>query len=257
LTLISHCLKKLPMIDLRKPWPPGLNRETWPLFLLGFVVSLLLISQLDIWASRGAIGWPDQWRWPFFAVTEYGVSDWVLIPTLAVFVLAVFAGHFLRGLPRLASYEISMLAGYIFVAVGLPGLVANLIKRLVGRGRPAVFDQFGAFDFHSILNDWTFQSFPSGHATTSIGIAFAVGFLVPRLFGWLLLVGIIVAVSRVPVGMHYPSDVFGGACVGLVGAYAVRYFFAQRGWMFKLRGNCCIVPRRLCALRRLYRRARA
>jgi undecaprenyl-diphosphatase len=245
------------MIDLSKPWPPGLNRDTWLLFLLGFVVAVLLVSQVDIWASRGAIGWPDAWRAPFFAITDYGVSDWVLIPSLAIFVIAVFAGHFLRGLPRLASYEVSMLAGYIFVGVGLPGLVTNLIKRVIGRGRPDMFDQFGAFSFHNVVNDWTFQSFPSGHATTAIGIAFTIGFLMPRLFIWLLAVGIFVAISRVPVGMHYPSDVLGGACLGLIGAYGVRYFFAGRGWMFKFRPDGRIVPRPLSAIRRLYKRARA
>jgi undecaprenyl-diphosphatase len=245
------------MIDLTKPWPLGLNRDTWLLFLLGFVVALLLVSQIDIWASRGAIGWPDAWRAPFFAITDYGVSDWVLIPSLAIFVIAVFAGHFLRGLPRLASYEVSMLAGYIFVGVGLPGLASNLLKRVVGRGRPVEFDQFGAFSFHNIVNDWTFQSFPSGHSTTAIGIAFTIGFLAPRLFFWLLAIGILVTISRVPVGMHYPSDVFGGACLGLIGAYAVRYFFAGRGWMFKFRPDGRIVPRPLCAIRRLYQRARA
>lgn len=245
------------MMDLTKPWPPGLNRDTWLLFLLGFVVAVLLVSQIDIWASRGAIGWPDAWRTPFFAITDYGVSDWVLIPSLVIFVIAVFAGHFLRGLPRLASYEASMLAGYIFVGVGLPGLASNLLKRLVGRGRPVEFDQFGAFSFHHIVNDWTFQSFPSGHSTTAIGIAFTIGFLAPRLFFWLLAVGILVTISRVPVGMHYPSDVFGGACLGLIGAYVVRYFFAGRGWMFKFRSDGRIVPRPLSAIRRLYQRARA
>ena len=245
------------MMDLTKPWPPGLNRDTWLLFLLGFVVALLLVSQIDIWASRGAIGWPDAWRTPFFAITDYGVSDWVLIPSLAIFVIAVFAGHFLRGLQRLASYEVSMLAGYIFVGVGLPGLVSNLLKRMVGRGRPDMFDQFGAYSFHNVVNDWTFQSFPSGHATTAIGIAFIIGFLVPRLFFWLLAIGILVTISRVPVGMHYPSDVFGGACLGLIGAYVVRYFFAGRGWMFKCRPDGRIVPRPLSAIRRLYQRARA
>jgi undecaprenyl-diphosphatase len=257
LTLPRRHLRKLTMSNLTKPWPPGLNRETWPLFLLGFVVAVLLVSQADIWASRGAIGWPDVWRAPFFAITDYGVSDWVLIPSLAIFVIAVFAGHFLRGLPRLASYEVSMLAGYIFISVGLPGLVANLIKRVIGRGRPDMFDQFGAFSFHNLVNDWTFQSFPSGHATTAVGLAFTIGFVAPRLFGWLLAIGIAVAVSRVPVGMHYPSDVFGGACLGLMGAYVVRYFFAGRRWMFKFRPDGRIVPRPLSAIRRLYQRARA
>jgi membrane-associated phospholipid phosphatase len=245
------------MFDLTKPWPLGLNRETWFLYLLGFAVAVLLVSQIDILASRAAIAWPDAGRAPFFFVTDYGLSDWVLIPSLAVFILAVFAGHFLRGLKRLASYEVAMLAGYIFVGVGLPGLVSNGIKRLIGRGRPEMFDQFGAFSFHGVFNDWTFQSFPSGHATTAIALAFTLGFMAPRLFPWLLALGIVVCISRVPVGMHYPTDVFSGFCLGLIGAYAVRNGFARRRWMFKRRPDGRIVPRPLSAIRRLYQRARA
>ena len=249
--------EKAPMFDLTKPWPPGLNRETWYLYLLGSAVAVLLVSQIDIFASRAAIAWPDIARAPFFFITDYGLSDWVLIPSLAIFIVAVFAGHFLRGLKRLASYEVSMLAGYIFVGVGLPGLVSNGIKRLVGRGRPEMFDQFGAFSFHGVFNDWTFQSFPSGHSTTAIAMAFVLGFWVPRLFPWLLALGLVVCFSRVPVGMHYPSDVVGGFGLGLIGAYAVRNFFARRRWMFKLRPDGRVVPRPLSAIRRLYQRARA
>lgn len=242
------------MLDLTKRWPPGLNRETWPLYALGLAVAILLVSQLDIWASRGAIGWSDNWRAPFFFITDYGLSDWVLVPTIVIFTAAVFAGHLLRGLPRLASYEISMLAAYIFVGVGLPGLVSNLIKRLVGRGRPEMFDQFGAFSFHSILNDWRLQSFPSGHATTAIALAFIIGFLLPRLFPWLFAIGVVVGISRVAVGMHYPSDVLCGLCLGMIGAYVVRNFFASRCWMFRNRPDGSVTPRPLCAVRRLYRR---
>jgi undecaprenyl-diphosphatase len=245
------------MFDLTKPWPPGLNRETWFLYLLGFAVAVLLVSQIDIWTSRGAIAWSDDWRAPFFFITDYGLSDWVLIPTIIVFMLAVLAGHFLRGLPRLASYEVSMLSGYIFVGVGLPGLVSNLIKRVIGRGRPEMFDQFGAFSFHAMFNDWTFQSFPSGHSTTAIALAFTIGFLAPRLFAWFLAIGLVVCFSRIPVGMHYPSDVFAGFCLGLIGAYFVRNFFARRRWMFKIGPDGHIVPRPLSAIRRLYKRARA
>ncbi|HTN61558.1 MAG TPA: phosphatase PAP2 family protein [Devosia sp.] len=239
------------MLDLTKPLPFGLNRKTWILYLAGFAVAVLLVSQIDIWASRGAIGWPDSWRQPFFVITDYGLSDWVLIPAIMVFIVALLAGRVLRGLPRLASYEVSMLASYIFVGVGLPGLVSNLFKRLIGRVRPVLFDELGAFSFHPIVNDWTFQSFPSGHSTTAIAIAFTVGFVAPRLFPWLLAIGLLVCFSRIPVGMHYPSDVFAGFCLGLIGAYVVRNVFAGRGWMFKRRPDGRIVPRPLSALRRL------
>lgn len=245
------------MTDLTKPWPLGLDARRWPLFCLGVVLGIALLSQLDVWASRGAIGWPDQWRAPFFFITDYGLSDWVLFPSLAVFILAMLAALLLKRLSRLAAIEVAMLSAFVFLGVGVPGLIANLLKRLVGRSRPSEFEVSGAFSFQNIFNDWQFQSFPSGHTTTAIALAFVIGFLWPRLFPVFFVVGAVVGLSRVPVGMHYPTDVFGGLIVGMLGAYLVRNLFARRRWLFERRPNGRIVRRQLAALRRAFQRARA
>ena len=243
------------MIDLTKPWPLGLDSRRWPWFCLGIVLGITLLSQIDIWASRGAIGWPDQWRAPFFFITDYGLSDWVLIPALAVFILALPAALLLRHLARVVAIEITLLSGFIFLGVGVPGLMANLLKRLIGRSRPSEFEVSGAFSFQNIFNDWQFQSFPSGHTTTAIALAFTVGFLWPRLFPLFFVIGAVVGFSRVPVGMHYPTDVFGGLIVGMLGAYLVRYFFARRRWLFARHADGRITRRPFVAIRRAVQRA--
>jgi membrane-associated phospholipid phosphatase len=245
------------MTDLTKPWPLGLDSRRWPLFCLGVVLGLAILSQVDVWASRGATGWPDQWRAPFFFITDYGLSDWILIPSLMVFVLAVPAVLLLRRLPRLVACEVAMLSGFIFLGVAIPGLIANLLKRLIGRGRPDEFAEVGAFFFRNFSNDWQFQSFPSGHSTTAIALAFVVGFLRPRLFPLFFAIGVIVSLSRVPVGMHYPTDVFGGLVVGTLGAYLVRNVFARRRWLFVTRPDGRIVARPFVAITRAVQRARA
>ena len=244
------------MNDLTKPWPLGLDSRRWPLFCLGVVLGLALLSQLDVWASRGAIGWPDQWRAPFFFITDYGLSDWILIPSLLVLVIAVLAMLFLRRLPRLVAYEIALVSGFVFLGVAIPGLIANLLKRLFGRGRPDEFADVGAFFFRAFSNDWQYQSFPSGHSTTAIALAFVVGFLRPGLFPLFFAIGLLVSLSRVPVGMHYPTDVFGGLVVGTLGAYLIRNLFARRGWLFVTRPDGRIVARPLVAVRRALQRAR-
>lgn len=243
------------MIDLTKPWPLGLDSRRWPLFCLAVVLGVALLAQIDIWASQSTIAWPDLWRAPFFFITDYGLSDWVLIPSLTIFILALVAGRLLKDLPGLAAREVATLSGFVFLGVGVPGLMANLIKRLIGRGRPTEYDVSGAFSFQNVVNDWSFQSFPSGHTTTAIALAFVIGFLWPRLFMLFLAIGIVVSFSRVPIGMHYPSDVFGGLVVGMLGAYLVRNIFARRGWLFETLPDGRIVARPFSAIPRLCQRA--
>ncbi|MBE7731774.1 phosphatase PAP2 family protein [Devosia faecipullorum] len=243
------------MIDLQKPWPPGLNRSSWPFFITGMVVVLAALASIDIAASRGAIGWPAEWRAPFFFITDYGLSDWILIPSLVLMILLRLAMFPLRGLWREATGEMAMIFAFVFVGVGAPGLVTNVLKRLIGRSRPTEFETSGAFSFQHFFNDWTFQSFPSGHSATAIATAFTIGFLWPRTFLVLLVVGVVVAISRVPVGAHYPTDVFAGMIVGMLGAYLVRNVFARKGWLFEKRTDGKIVRKPLSGLRQLVYRA--
>lgn len=244
------------MFDLQKPWPLGLDRKSWPLFLVAMLAVLGVLASVDVVASRGAIGWPEQWRAPFFFITDYGLSDWVLIPSLVLLLLLRLAMFPMRGVWRRATGELAMLAAFIFLGVGVPGLLTNLLKRVVGRGRPTEFEAVGAFSFQNVFNDWTFQSFPSGHSATAVATAFTVGFLCPPLFPILLVVGIVVAVSRVPVGMHYPTDVFAGIVVGMLGAYLVRNFFARKGWLFTQLPDGRMVLKPFAGLRELTHRAR-
>jgi undecaprenyl-diphosphatase len=132
--------------------------------------------------------------------------------------------------------------GFLFVAVGLPGLVFTILKRLIGRARPLVEGSADPFIYRPL--NWTVQyaSFPSGHATDAFAIATAIGVLWPwtRWIMWPYAVAI--AVSRVVVTAHFPSDVIAGAVVGVVGALLVREWFAARGLAFVLRPDGAIAP---------------
>jgi len=247
------------MSDLTKPWPFGLNRRNWPDYLAVFILALFILLFFDVYVSRSAIAWPVEWRQPFQFVTHFGLSDWVLIPSGLVFLVSFATYRFWKRTShwRRALYEASLLSGFVFVSVAGTGLFTNLMKRLFGRGRPEVFDNFGAFSFEHVFNDWTFQSFPSGHSTTAMATAIVVGFVAPRFFRLVLVIALVTGVSRVVVGDHYPTDVLAGFVIGALGTYFVRNLFARRRWLFKTMPDGRVRYRGVPALRRLVQRALA
>ncbi|QEE20808.1 phosphatase PAP2 family protein [Youhaiella tibetensis] len=240
------------MTDLSKPLPLGLNRRNWPYFAVAFVALIAFLAPLDHLVSESLQAWPQPYAGVFAGLTGLGLSEWVLVPSLALFIIFGAMSLALRERPqKLAARQMAGLWAFVFAGVALPGLATNILKRIIGRARPVVFDENGPLAFHNFTADWQFQSFPSGHSTTIFAFAFVVGFLWPRLFWPAIVLALAVGVSRVVVGMHYPTDVLGGMVMGTLGAYAVRYFFARRRWVFTIAENGAIAPRRLMAIRRV------
>ncbi|MEY3023573.1 MAG: hypothetical protein RJA16_399 [Planctomycetota bacterium] len=136
--------------------------------------------------------------------TEIGRSNWTFIAAGAVLLIGVVTGR-----RRLAGGALLLIA-----TVGATGILANLVKVLVGRARPKLIDDEGhlAFTPFSIGYDW--NSFPSGHATTAMAIAGTFWVLDPsRRWLWLAL-GVSVAMTRVAVGAHYAGDIVAGGVLG-------------------------------------------
>ena len=69
----------------------------------------------------------------------------------------------------------------------------------------------------------TIQSFPSGHAAFAVLTAASLALDMPRILKiTLVLLAVLVCVSRVYVGAHFPADVLGGALLSLLTVFAVR-----------------------------------
>lgn len=69
-------------------------------------------------------------------------------------------------------------------------------------------------------------SFPSGHTLHAISFSIIICFYYPGFTSFLLPVTILVAASRVILGLHYPSDVLIGALIGLGTSTSVLYLFS-------------------------------
>ena len=234
-----------------------LDRSGWLLATAGFLVLLSAVYLIDV----PAVLWTQSALQPlqevFHFITEFGESIWILLPALILLPLTWLLALLARQpIVRLALLQMTGIWAFILIGVGLPGLLINLVKRAIGRGRPLNLEDPDAPVFQYFLNDWTYQSFPSGHATTAFAFCFVVSFLVPRGLPWMLAISALIAFSRIAIGAHYPTDVLGGVVFGTLGAYAVRNFFAKRGWVFRVLPDGRVVPRRLAAVERLVWRRR-
>jgi undecaprenyl-diphosphatase len=239
------------MIDLSRPWPLGLGTKTWWITGLAVLVLLAAVLPFDRQISLWVQTWPLPVRDPLAQITNYGESAWILIPAAALYAITALVALLTSWkLMRTMLWQFAALYAFIFAGVGLPSLFTTLVKRLIGRGRPIHFADVGLFGMHANWADWTYQSFPSGHSTTAFALAAVLGFLSRRWFYPALVLATAVALSRVSLGVHYPTDVLAGAVVGLIGAYAARALFASRGWMFRRDAAGHIHARALASLKR-------
>lgn len=110
------------------------------------------------------------------------------------------------------------------VIAGLP--VVQGMKSVIPRDRPS------NLPFAIVQENLYHGSFPSGHTTTSFAVAAMLVFLCwntryLRLAQSSLLVAALIGISRMYRGVHWPTDVIGGACFGVATA-CVLYLVLPR-----------------------------
>ena len=126
----------------------------------------------------------------------------------ASFALLLLASGYLLRVERLKQA-----GGFSAYAIGLSALASNCLKILIGRARPSLGLSHWAFIGPTFLP--RYNSFPSGHATVVFAFAATLAHLWPRARCLFLLGAGVIALSRVFTGSHFPSDVFGGALLGI------------------------------------------
>ncbi len=115
------------------------------------------------------------------------------------------------------------------VAAGIALLTNQVISHLWERPRPFVAH---ASLTHVLSARTTDPSFPSDHAAAAFAIAFAVLAFSGRAGALYLSAATLIALSRIALGLHYPSDVLAGLLVGLGAATLVTRLGAP--WVSRL-----------------------
>lgn len=208
-----------------------MGRSVRRLELVGALLALLLLllfarlarelfAQELVQFDTTVIGWVQSFRSPGMtafmrAVTGLGSPIVLVVAALLSLAFLYRRGHRWEPLALL----VSLVGGWGWDEV---------LKRLFQRSRP--------------LGPWLAEasgfSFPSGHSVVAITFYGVMGFLLIRylrsralrwvaLGGSLLLVALI-GISRIYLGVHYPSDVLGGYALG--GAWAIICLVIAGAW---------------------------
>lgn len=138
------------------------------------------------------------------------VKNWYIAYLILFLLLFIKGGR----LGRIAAIVL------VFLITASDQLSSSLLKNLFERIRPC-----NTLENVNILVTCTESfSFPSSHAVNNFAAAMFFTLIFPKFRNWFFTVAILQALSRPYVGVHYPSDVIGGAIIGAV----LGYFF---GWL--------------------------
>ena len=146
---------------------------------LAVAIFLLAMFLVDAAAIRGVGHLPRWIVWSFDQITDFGKSGWFLWP-LGILFLALAALPSLPRVPQLVLAAMMVRVGFLFVAIGVPGLFVTIVKRMIGRARPLVGGSLDPYLFSPFNWPAAYASLPSGHATTAFSVLVAFGTLWPR-----------------------------------------------------------------------------
>jgi membrane-associated phospholipid phosphatase len=220
-----------------------LRQVSW-LLAIGAIVIVALMFGFDAteiaWMPpRGTPG-----LWPLRIFTDFGNDVYVLgilAGLLVVIALALPLSRWAGARYRLLRLGIDV--EYLLLAVSVPVAVAEIVKWVVGRGRPFVGGQANAFNFAPFNGTEAHFSFPSAHAVTAFALAYGVAAIWPRTRVAMAAYAVLIGLTRLVLLAHHPSDVVAGAVIGVTGAIAVRTWFAARRLGFVIGPNGEIAPR--------------
>ncbi|MFD1095197.1 phosphatase PAP2 family protein [Salegentibacter chungangensis] len=149
----------------------------------------------------------EQWDWMWLAISD----KWTAIPLYAVLLYLIFRKFGWKAL------LVTMVV--VTLLITATDQLANVFKHGFQRPRPC--GQEGVMEFARMVADYCGRyGYFSAHASNSAGVALFLGLLFrrhyPKLIWFLLGWALIVAYSRIYLGVHYPGDIVTGILIGSI-----------------------------------------
>ena len=144
-------------------------------------------------------------RYDSFWIFVTQIETW--IPLFIIFGILIF--YYYRG------KKAGSVVFFLLLTVGITLVFTGIVKDYVARLRPSEVKAWG--ELIRVLQKPSHFSFFSGHASSSFSITTFVVLSLRNFTKWIYLSylwPILFVLSRIYVGVHYPSDIFVGALVG-------------------------------------------
>ncbi|HYH04910.1 MAG TPA: phosphatase PAP2 family protein [Bacillota bacterium] len=165
---------------------------------------LTAIAYFDATVSQWIIAWRTGWLTSLMrAITELGSTGGVVGVALGIIVICLYFRKRLEAL----TFGLTVLGAF---------LTSEWLKGVFKRARPPL----------PWLGSATNYSFPSGHSLVTLALYGSLAYLVVRnlkpsrlrsvMIAVLLLIPFLVGISRIYLGVHYPSDVLAGWILAVV-----------------------------------------
>lgn len=117
------------------------------------------------------------------------------------------------------SGEVRKMGIQALVALVFSNLMVQILKNSVCRLRPK--DVLPNINTFNVALDY--YSFPSGHTTAVFSIATTIALYMPILAAVVFPLALIVGITRLYLGVHYPSDVLAGMTVAVLTSTVLQY----------------------------------
>ena len=167
---------------------------------------------IDLYFFNLINGFAGKWAWlDCFGIFCAKYLGYVLLFVLLIFLVVNWKKYWKMVLEALVA------AGFTrFV-------VAELVRTVWFRARP-----FVQLNFAPLINQSSKEaSFPSGHATLFFALATIIYCYNKKAGIWFFVAGFFIAIGRVFVGVHWPSDILAGALLGILMGWILNKLFRK------------------------------